>query len=324
MAPASSRIRRQAPAFRLRPSEARSLKCAFIALLLVWIAASTPARAQTHYATGQNVVPVFEGWERNPDGSFNMVFGYMNRNYEESIDLPVGADNVIEPGAPDQGQPSHFYPRRQQFVFKVHVPKDWGKKDLVWTLKANGKTEKAYASLLPFWELGLFVYQENRGNLADITDKPEPNDPPSIKMQGSSQLTVSVGETIPLVADVTDDGHPTPRRRPGGAQPAVRRDSDGAVITPTGTAGPGGSGPRRENPLTQAVVRLDPGVTLGVTWVVYRGSAEGVKFEPQRVAVANGKTSSTVSFARPGAYVVRGYADDGMLVTPVDVTVTVR
>src|SRR5579863_6614866 len=97
------------------------------------------------HASGQNVVPVFEGWEHNTDGSFNMVFGYMNRNYEEVLDIPVGADNNIQPGSSDQGQPTHFYRRRQQFVFKVKVPSDWGQKDLVWTLTAHGQTEKAYA-----------------------------------------------------------------------------------------------------------------------------------------------------------------------------------
>ena len=305
-------------------SKVKGLRTVSIALGLVWIAASTTASAQTRFASGQDAVPVFEGWERNPDGSFNMVFGYMNRNYEEEIDLPVGPDNMIEPGAADQGQPTHFYVRRQQFVFKVRVPKDWGKKDLIWTLRVNGKTEKAYASLLPFQELGLFVYQENRGSAADITDTPEPNEAPTIKMSGSAQLTARVGETVPLIAEVADDGHPVPRRRAANGAPAVRRDSDGAVITGTGTVGPGGTGPRRENPLTQAMVRLDPGVALGVTWIVYRGSDDGVKFEPQRVAVKDGRATASVSFAKAGTYVVRGYADDGVLVTPVDVTVTVR
>jgi hypothetical protein len=76
--------------------------------------------------------------------------------------------------------------------------------------------------------------------------------------------------------------------------------------------------------LTQAIVRLDPGVALGVTWVVYRGPADGVKFEPQRVAVTNGKATSTVSFGKPGSYVLRAYADDGVLITPADVAVNVR
>jgi hypothetical protein len=304
-------------------SKVQGLKTARIGLALSLLVAS-PALAQTRYASGQDVVPAFEGWEKNQDGSFNMVFGYMNRNYDQELDIPVGPDNMIEPPPADQGQPTHFYVRRQQFVFKVRVPKDWGKKDLVWTLRVNGKVEKAYASLLPFQELGLFVYQENRGSAADITDTPEPNEAPTIKVAGSAQVSARVGETVPLVVEVADDGHPVPRRRTPTGAPAVRRDSDGAVISGTGTVGPGASGPRRENPLTQAIVRLDPGVALGVTWVVYRGSTEGVKFEPQRVAVAGGKASSTVSFAKAGVYVIRGYADDGVLLTPVDVTVTVR
>ncbi len=306
----------------------RSGRAAFVfALATAIAAASATALAQFRYATGQNVVPVFEGWERNADGSFNMVFGYMNRNYEEQLDIPVGADNTIEPGPADQGQPTHFYTRRQQFVFKVRVPKDFGKKDLIWTLRHDGKVEKAYGSLLPFQELGMFVYQENRGTAADITDKPEPNEAPSISLPAST-LTIAANETAPLVATVADDGHPTPRRRPGApagtAAPVVRRDSDGAVISGTGTVGPGGTGPRRENPLTQALVRLEPGVQLGVTWVVYRGTSAGVVFEPQRVAVTNGKAASTVRFTKPGAYTLRAYADDGIYVTAADLTVTVR
>src|SRR6476659_3664929 len=100
---------------RISNSKCSTAPLAFALALLV----ASPVLAQTRYATGQDVVPAFEGWERNPDGSFNMVFGYMNRNYEEQLDIPVGADNLIEPGAPDQGQPTHFYVRRQQFVFKV-------------------------------------------------------------------------------------------------------------------------------------------------------------------------------------------------------------
>ena len=82
---------------------------------VVLLLAATDSRAQIRYAAGQNVVPVFEGWERNADGSFNMVFGYMNRNYEEQVDIPVGPNNAIDPfdvaqGRPagDLGQPTHF------------------------------------------------------------------------------------------------------------------------------------------------------------------------------------------------------------------------
>jgi hypothetical protein len=72
------------------------------------------------------------------------------------------------------------------------------------------------------------------------------------------------------------------------------------------------------------MVRLDPGVSLGVTWVVYRGIAANVTLEPQRVAVRSGKAETKATFKKPGTYVLRAYADDGVYVTPADVTVTVK
>jgi hypothetical protein len=85
---------------RWRPSASATV------LILVTVAGIS---AQVRYERGQDVVPVFEGWERNADGTINMVFGYMNRNYEEEVDIPVGPDNMIAPGLVDQGQPGHFY-----------------------------------------------------------------------------------------------------------------------------------------------------------------------------------------------------------------------
>src|SRR5204862_8103273 len=84
--------------------------------------------AQVQYSRGQNVAPVFEGWEHNPDGTYSMVFGYLNRNYEEQVDIPLGNENSVTVGGEvfgDKGQPTHFYPRRQRFQFRVVVPKDW-------------------------------------------------------------------------------------------------------------------------------------------------------------------------------------------------------
>jgi hypothetical protein len=283
---------------------------------------AVPSFAQTRYATGQNVVPVYEGWERNPDGSFNMVFGYMNRNYEEQLDVPVGPNNKFEPGPADQGQPEHFYRRRQQFVFKIRVPKDWGdKKDLVWTLISAGRTEKAYGTLEPTAELGNLVYQENRGGPGEMTYPEEPNQAPTIEMVGSASRTIKAKDSLALTVEVTDDGHPKPRiRKAPTTPPATIRDSDGAIVS----TGPERSGPQRENPLTQAVVKLDPGVSLGVTWIVYRAGPGQVTFDPMHIKVVDGKATTKVSFDKAGTYRLRAYADDGILITPLDVTVTVE
>ena len=80
--------------------------------IIVAIALAIPAAlsiaAQESFSTGQNIAPAYEGWEKNADGSFNLVFGYFNRNWDEEIDVPLGAANTIEPGGPDRGQPTHF------------------------------------------------------------------------------------------------------------------------------------------------------------------------------------------------------------------------
>src|SRR5512134_3113905 len=128
----------------------RRMWAAVAVLGLAVVMARVGTDAQTlSYLKGQSISPAFEGWEENPDGSFNMLFGYMNRNWEEELDIPIGPNNNIVPGQPDQGQPTHFYPRRNRFVFKVKVPKDWGNKELTWTLTTAGKTERAYATLRP-------------------------------------------------------------------------------------------------------------------------------------------------------------------------------
>jgi len=264
---------------------------------------------QMRYMTGQNVVPVFEGWEKNADGTFSMVFGYMNRNYEEEVDVPVGADNHFEPLDADQGQPSHFYARRQQFMFKVKVPKEWGQKDLVWTLTSHGKTEKAFGTLAPVWEIDTSVYQQNRRGPGELHEE---DAAPTIALVGAAQRTAAVGQALAIDVMVTDDGHPTPR---------PSRSGSGNVAAAAATR----VIPARQNPLTQAVVKLEPNVRLGVTWVVHRRSTPAaVEFSPEHVAVTDGKASTSVKFTQPGTYTLRGYADDGVLLTSTDVVVTVK
>src|SRR5947199_7941654 len=112
--------------------------------------------------SGQSVTPAFEGWYPNPDGSFDLLLGYYNRNQTEVLDIPVGPNNRIEPGGPDQGQPTHFLARRQWGLFTIKVPQDFGDKKLTWTLLVNGKTTVIPLSLNPLWEVEPF--KEASGN----------------------------------------------------------------------------------------------------------------------------------------------------------------
>ena len=49
--------------------------------------------------------------------------------FKEALDIPVGPNNRIEPGDPDQGQPTFFEIGRQWGVFVIKVPKDFGDQD---------------------------------------------------------------------------------------------------------------------------------------------------------------------------------------------------
>ena len=110
---------------------------------------------------GASVTPAYEGWYKNDDGSFSLLIGYYNRNSKEALTIPVGPNNRIEPGDPDQGQPTFFEMGRQWGVFVIKVPKDFGNKVIRWTLTANGETQSLPFTLnpgypiTPYRELGM-------------------------------------------------------------------------------------------------------------------------------------------------------------------------
>jgi hypothetical protein len=283
------------------------------------------------YIKGQSISPAFEGWESNPDGSFNMLFGYMNRNWEEEIDVPIGPGNNISPGVPDQGQPTHFYPRRNRFVFKVRVPKDWGQKELVWTLTANGKTERAYATLRPDSFVDDLVQASEQGALGAGVSSPEmrKNTPPTLKVDSAPTRTVKVGEAVNLSAYVLDDGQPRPRFGPGSR-------SEKFFNRPVAGVHPSQRPPVALTVGSQAGLRM--------SWFVYRGP-NAATFTPEQAKVwedtrvganspwaprwvaptipKDGRIDTTVTFTEPGTYVLRCLASDGAIGTTHDITFTV-
>jgi hypothetical protein len=286
------------------------------------------AAAQTRYMilNGETVSPAYEGWWPNPDGSFTMFFGYMNSNWEEEFDVPIGPDNNIEPGGPDQGQPTHFYPRRNPFLFTIRVPKDFGTKELIWTIKTQGKVEKAYASLKSDYQIDPQVIStEVGGDGGSLRDELRTNVPPELAVEGEKRRTVKVGEPLQLAAVAKDpDNIPARRQGRGGAPPAP---TAAAIYRPM-----------------QSVVMSSP-AGLRFSWLVYRGKASAVAFSPEQMktwtdtrAYANSPWSppyvlpevpaanrwaATATFSEPGTYVLRGVASDGSMFTYDNVTVTV-
>jgi hypothetical protein len=133
----------------------------------------------------------------------------MNRNYEEAIDLPVGADNAFEPGG-DRGQPTHFTPRRHKDVFSVKVPKDFGDQKLVWKLSAHGQAQQVIATLKPVWQI-----DRQRTTRGGNSEKISSNLPPVVDVHASDQALAAPGSTT-LSLSATDDGLPKRRGEPIG------------------------------------------------------------------------------------------------------------
>ena len=276
------------------------LRAMWALTLALIVMAPTSARTQMRYARGQNVAPAFEGWERNPDGTFNMVFGYLNRNYEEHVDIPIGPNNSVDLGGDDRGQPTHFYPRRQRFVFKVAVPKDWDKnRKVAWTLTSHGRTDVAKGWLQPEWELNQGVYSENNGG--GVLE--EGNQAPVV--EGSRAQTITLPSPLTLKVSAMDDGLPKPPRR-----------TPNAAIA-TAAAAPANPDPNNRRRSTQG---------LRIRWIQYRGPVK-VTFEPDNAPAVYGKPvdlTTKVSFSAPGTYLLRAIASDGQLESIHEVTVTVN
>ena len=295
------------------------------------------------YSRGQNVSPAYEGWEEDEQGNRFFLFGYMNRNWEEELDVPVGPDNGFNLGNVDQGQPTHFLPRRNRFVFRVAVPPTFTEKDeLIWTLTTKGISEKAYATLRTDYKLDNVTKMSETGALGAGTSSPEvrANKPPDVRVEGSKTLSAHVGQPLAISVHVSDDG--TPKPRPSGLA--------GAAVSNVGSrsdrARENERNPVRANRAMQPPFRSTVGKNVGlhVSWFVYRGPGT-VTFDPEQIAAwedtrtganspwapiwvapevpADGKIPVHVTFTEPGTYVLRVRADDGALMNDDNVMVTV-
>jgi len=319
-------------AYRVSTSDYRAAVLV-VALLAAAVAGGRVLQGQeigTKFNSGQSVQPAFEGWSRNPNGSYDLWFGYLNRNYKETPNVPIGPNNGFGAGGEDLGQPTHFAPRRQEFAFKVTVPADWPKdRDVVWTLNVNGTELKAFGSLWPVWEIDEKIMSANNGGRTARLDGEPVNLAPTIATVLPDQTAV-VGQPLSLTLGVADDGMPKPAARP------AARSGGSAAGAAAGTSG--GSAPAPFDPETNATNRQ-----LRVKWMQWRGPGT-VRFTPQIAAVLGGdgkpvtyavgeapvkalegKATTKVTFDKPGAYTLRAYAmDPDAFMTIQDFKVTVN
>ena len=230
--------------------------------------------------SGLNVYPAFEGWYQNPDGSYTILIGYYNRNKKQILDVPIGPQNRIEPGGPDQGQPTHFLVGRGWGTTAIRVPKDFGDKKLTWTLTTNGKTVSIPFGITKGYQIEPFLDAAMGNKPPTIAFEPGAKGitgPPPALAQATA-VSGAAGEAIPLTVYVTDDGHEE---------------------TPVGGAGAGGGGQAPPRP-----------PRLSVTMSKFRGPGD-VKFDDNTPTVGkDGKATANATFSLPGDYFIRVEAND--------------
>lgn len=294
------------------------------------------------YITGQHLDVAYEGWRENEDGTISLTFGYFNHNWQEELDITVGADNYFSPGADDRGQPTHFLPRRNRFTFDVVVPGDFGEDgELVWTVTSpNGQIRAAYGTLRADYKINDLTIASETGSLGAGTSSPESraNIAPVNTVIGDTRRTVRVGQPLLVRTQVTDDGIPKPRATSSLARARAAAGEEDSTTT-------------AEERMRARMFRPPSSVTVGKTnglflsWNVYRGNG-AVEFDPPQSkpwedtrtganspwgafwappeVPEDGMYEVNVTFDEPGEYVLWGRADDGGLYHDQFIEVTVQ
>jgi hypothetical protein len=285
--------------------------------------------------TGQTVQPAFEGWWQNPDGTFNLMFGYFNRNAKEILDIPIGPNNHFDPGPADQGQPTHFLPRRQKGVFTVTVPKDFGDKKLNWTIVSNGHTLTIPGHLGDAWIINP-LSEVGIGNTPPVISFDEKGPSAQGPRPVIAERAAKAGEPFDLTVFAADDAKAMGIRvlrvvlevaldaqkgneRAAALAAAIRAEPHelDAVAAPEILSAASAVG---MDARTISMFRGGPAVTL--TWQKYRGPGD-VVFDnpnppvdetPESVipvkSFFNGKGSTRATFSAPGDYTLRVIAND--------------
>jgi hypothetical protein len=229
--------------------------------------------------SGQPVVPIFDGWYPNSDGTYQLCFGYYNLNTEQVLDVPLGPQNYIEPQEFNGGQPTHFMLSsvpdgymRHWCVFSVTVPAEyageWDRPRMLekgeprvvwWTLHSNGQ------------ELSVPGHLMSINYLLDELDVP-----------------ARVLGVAPIVRFEPDG--PDGRGRNGFVSRPLRTAVGQALELSVSLRPPEGSS-RDE---------------WHVGWGLHQGPGE-VTFERNLIDLVDGETlaSTTARFSQPGSYVLR-------------------
>lgn len=169
------------------------------------------ARAQRN----QPIYPAYDGFLKNPDGSYTLAFAYFSHN-SEIVTIPPGPNNSFAPDPGDRQQPITFKPGHWRFQCIMIVPPNFDGK-MVWNLAYAGTaTGTSQRMLQSNWNL-----VEGADELKKIDYAKAPrgmclNRAPIVRVLGAAgrgrgappALSATVAENVSLFGSVADEGLP--------------------------------------------------------------------------------------------------------------------
>ena len=174
-----------------------------------------PFLAAPHAQRNQPIYPAYDGYLRNPDGSYTLSFAYFSHN-AELVTLAPGPDNSFAPEPADRQQPTTFRPGHQRFQCIVVVGPEFDGK-LRWTLTYAGTTTGTSQNMLQ----SNYNLVEGAAELREIDYAKVPrgvclNRAPIVRILGLSgggrgatpTLSSAVSEEVSLFGSVVDEGLP--------------------------------------------------------------------------------------------------------------------
>ncbi len=254
------------------------------------------------------LAPFMEGWYENEDGTYTISFGYSNANVD-TLYIPVGENNSIEPAQFSGMQPTVFIPGHHRGIFAVTLPASMKDTDVWWTLtKANGDVTRVPG------RTSSIAYE------LDWVPRPHGGLPPSVSFDSQSGVgrgppgimlertqSVAVGSPLTLSVDAMDPSERDP-------------DDDRSQDVPLRVVWSQLQGPGRveftrheSNPLPEeeepdsttaaAIAAAGPAAALR-----RRGGPAGPHVIP--LSEGYGTARVIVTFSEPGEYIMRARADN--------------
>jgi hypothetical protein len=198
---------------------------------------------------GQPIYPAFDGFVKNPDGSYTIAFAYFSHN-AEVVTIPPGPDNGFAPLPGDRQQPTVFRPGHHRFQCVMVVPADFDGK-MRWSLTYAGTTTGTSERMLQSnWNLVEGAAELGRIDYARAPKGVCLNRAPTVRLLGKTarkgevSVEATTSEELHLFGSVLDEGLPRGRdlgvswRRVSGPGPVSFSDA-GAPRTIARFSSPG-------------------------------------------------------------------------------------